>query len=538
MRTPRLALAVSPAVVAVLAALALSIAPRAVAGPAGANEFESLSATFKKELGDDKPATRLHAFLLASESKDPRVVDLLVEGVAQEAARREAITKEQGEIELALETILSDIEKANEEVPESSREIEFFNKKMKKFEKKRDVLYGKLRDLASDAGQQAAIVVAGVAGLGKVLDAVAPAEALVALDRIGAQWFSTKSTAAAHIRFLDVVAAVRGAVAWKRLRDAATDDLLDPRVRVVAVGDLVMRGENGTTEVILPLLASSTWPVVAATLDGLRRLHQRVAIEPLIAFLDRGEQIGRLRTDAHAALRSLTGQSHGPYAQPWRNWWEGAKATFQLPVAPADVSTIFQPEKGTYFFGIPTFSYHVLYVLDISGSMLDIAHADDTGARANERKIDRARRELTGSIDMLDEKKSFNMVFFGHRVILYQAGMIDADKSARDRAKRFATELEPAGGTNIHDALETAFRLQNASTDGKTFLPAFDTIFFMTDGTPTAGKLQKPDPILAAVAEWNRTAKVTIHVVGVGDSCDEKFLMSLAAANGGIYVHR
>ncbi len=65
-----------------------------------------------------------------------------------------------------------------------------------------------------------------------------------------------------------------------------------------------------------------------------------------------------------------------------------------------------------------------------------------------------------------------------------------------------------------------------------------DTIFFMTDGTPTAGKLLDPDRILETVAEWNRTAQLTIHTVAVGDECDAKFLEKLARENGGQFVKR
>ena len=88
------------------------------------------------------------------------------------------------------------------------------------------------------------------------------------------------------------------------------------------------------------------------------------------------------------------------------------------------------------------------------------------------------------------------------------------------RAARSASPArrEPTGGTNIHDALETAFRAADTAADGKTNLVAYDTIFFMTDGTPTAGKLQKPAEILAAVREWNRTARIMIHSVAVGDA--------------------
>jgi uncharacterized protein YegL len=99
-------------------------------------------------------------------------------------------------------------------------------------------------------------------------------------------------------------------------------------------------------------------------------------------------------------------------------------------------------------------------------------------------------------------------------------------------------EYEPSGGTNVHDALETAFQMAGSNVDGKNYLSSIDTIYFMTDGTPTAGKLVKPDEILAAVRGWNRLTRITIHCVGVGDECDVKFLEQLAKESGGTFVHR
>ncbi|HVG94950.1 MAG TPA: vWA domain-containing protein, partial [Planctomycetota bacterium] len=61
---------------------------------------------------------------------------------------------------------------------------------------------------------------------------------------------------------------------------------------------------------------------------------------------------------------------------------------------------------------------------------------------------------------------------------------------------------------------------------------------FMTDGTPTAGKVLKRDDILAAVRGWNRTAKITIHSIAVGDACDVEFLKKLADENRGDFVKR
>jgi Ca-activated chloride channel family protein len=166
--------------------------------------------------------------------------------------------------------------------------------------------------------------------------------------------------------------------------------------------------------------------------------------------------------------------------------------------------------------------------------MLELAHPDAGSARAEEKRIDVAKRELLTFIGSLDDKAAFNIVFFHHKLVPYESAPVVATAAARARATDFVTPLEPIGGTNIYDALETAFKMSNAATaDGKDYKTVYDTIFFLTDGTPTAGKVQDPDKILAAVTEWNRTARIVVHVIGVGDSCDEKFLKALASQNGG-----
>ncbi len=110
----------------------------------------------------------------------------------------------------------------------------------------------------------------------------------------------------------------------------------------------------------------------------------REAIDPLIAMLGR-DDLGRLREDAHRALRSLTGQPHGPYQQPWKDWWADAKAGFTMPPTPADAMTLSAPDKGVTFYGITTFSDRIVFVLDVSGSMLDPARAEGTTGAAARR---------------------------------------------------------------------------------------------------------------------------------------------------------
>jgi uncharacterized protein with von Willebrand factor type A (vWA) domain len=106
------------------------------------------------------------------------------------------------------------------------------------------------------------------------------------------------------------------------------------------------------------------------------------------------------------------------------------------------------------------------------------------------------------------------------------------------------------GSTNIYDAFETTFKMMGvgASAD-KAYAPVYDTIFFMTDGVPTSGKVKDKDKILSEVRRWNEGRKIRIHVVGMGgkdksgrpstaDDIDKDFLTKLAEQNDGQVVFR
>ena len=76
-------------------------------------------------------------------------------------------------------------------------------------------------------------------------------------------------------------------------------------------------------------------------------------------------------------------------------------------------------------------------------------------------------------------------------------------------------------------------RLQPAA--GKKGVSA-DTIFFMTDGMPTDGRIVDPSQIMAAITEKNRRVGVVIHAIGVSKEQNAGFLLNLARANGGRYA--
>ena len=144
----------------------------------------------------------------------------------------------------------------------------------------------------------------------------------------------------------------------------------------------------------------------------------------------------------------------------------------------------------------------------MSGSMDKI---NKKGSGPKKPKIQIARKELLGAIDNTNDGETFNVIFFNHEIVPWQTKMIDSSDATRRRARKWVEKQEPLGGTNI------------------------DTIFFLTDGKPTAGKIQDPNQILDQVKEWNRTARVKIHAIGIGDH-DKEFMAKLAKIGGGTYV--
>jgi predicted protein tyrosine phosphatase len=76
--------------------------------------------------------------------------------------------------------------------------------------------------------------------------------------------------------------------------------------------------------------------------------------------------------------------------------------------------------------------------------------------------------------------------------------------------------------TNIFDAIELAYKD-----------PEVDTIYLLTDGEPTTGRLVAPEDILDEVLRWNRQRQIVIHCIGIGTDAD--LLKRLAQESGGTY---
>ncbi|MFV1958667.1 MAG: HEAT repeat domain-containing protein [Planctomycetota bacterium] len=495
--------------------------------------FDDLAKRFKAALSSEDPVVRARAFGLLYDTRDPQVVALIVKSVRTIRGQQEKIRRDQDKVEAAYETQFEKKLKADrwfENSTRSGKDLDRYNRGVKKIARKLDALMLRLKSLENDFTRTRAQLDGAVMAMGKVLDNVPTESFAAALQKATSSWLDGGDTDD-RIRWVQALTDVKRPIVSERLRAAAANPELDAKVRAAALRGLADRKDPAAHDLAVRLLeGEAAWDLQAAAIQALKRLHEKRSIAPLIAFLGR-KDIKRLREDAHAALKSLTGQKHGPYQDPWQRWWTDHEKTFRMPDKPVKPDQGGEVPEGVTFYGIHTFSDRVLFILDISGSMDQQPTAKDENGRTiptGPPKIETAKKELVGAINNLGEGARFNVIFFNHEVVPWQSRMVEATESVKRRAIKWVEDQKPIGTTNIHDALEAAFSIALKATGA----PLVDTIFFLTDGTPTSGKIQDPERILRAVEEWERAAPIKINTIGVG-RCAEDLLRRLAEMTGG-----
>jgi len=210
-------------------------------------------------------------------------------------------------------------------------------------------------------------------------------------------------------------------------------------------------------------------------------------------------------------------------------------------------------KKQTTYYGISTDAKNIVFVMDISGSMEGknegglagraTAAAANAGANVVERtvggrlgnlagsqirkqttKLGSAKRELIPTIKGLTESTQFSVLIFEDKVKSWRTAPVTASTTNKNLAAVYIDAVQSGGGTSAKAALEQAFRIGG-----------IDAIFFVTDGQPTDASAQE---ILNLAASKNRSKKVVINCIGIGDDQDEQFLRQLAAANNGQYFKK
>jgi hypothetical protein len=73
------------------------------------------------------------------------------------------------------------------------------------------------------------------------------------------------------------------------------------------------------------------------------------------------------------------------------------------------------------------------------------------------------------------------------------------------------------------------------AVDKATFKSPLDTVYFLSDGRPSVGKLIEANEIRKEVRRYNEIFRLVLHTIAIGDF-QKEFLKQLAEENGGVYV--
>lgn len=347
--------------------------------------------------------------------------------------------------------------------------------------------------------------------------------------------------------FIRVLGYIKGDDVTQALQKFAAD--VQPLVITAALQALGRQNTPGAIEILKARLDDPRWQIRAAAVEGLAFYRDAKVVELLLDRLEKAD--GVVQRHYFAALARLFGHSPGTHAAAFRKYWTEKQADIEKAWAasPADgpVNELPPPvmvkgkSDGYGFYGIKTESKHIIFVVDVSGSMGPQHGGVNKDGKS---RLQVLKQQLKQSIKQLTAKESdergvasFNIVTYHGTVQVYKPGkMVAATPKNKEKAIEWIGDLKADGATNIYDALEQAFLIIGTRKAKKQYEKGADTIFLMTDGKPNRGKVVDTELIRQEIAKLNRDRKFTIHTIGVGKDHEVEFLKGLAAENAGEYL--
>ena len=334
----------------------------------------------------------------------------------------------------------------------------------------------------------------------------------------------------------------------------------DHRVRSVAM-DALARLEKGWEPLVIGRLADPVWGIQVQAIRIIEERKHMPAVPHLINAFSKASI--RVQEVLGAALRTLTGENFEADAGVWVRWWEDNKDDFDGNPKMAKMRP--KAEQDVDFYGLRIKSDRILFIVDVSKSMEQKVENENPAEKWKKPptitgpgeappppppeeilsgpKIRVARHELKKAIKQLSKDTTFNIIAFNHLAKLWKPEMVKATEANKKDAYKWMRALKPRGNTYTDGALRVAFQLAGLETWDKAQPDVYvDTIVLLSDGVPTTNAFNSermdPEIVLQHVREWNKNKQVVIHCVGVDMVDRGKFLVTLAAENGGSYVDR
>ena len=169
----------------------------------------------------------------------------------------------------------------------------------------------------------------------------------------------------------------------------------------------------------------------------------------------------------------------------------------------------------TRFMGITGNAYHICYVVDRSGSMLDL--------------FDGVIKEMRLSIGQLTPEQTFHVIFITDGPALENEArrLVPGTPEYKKSAANFLKTIKPQGQTDPEPALKRAFEVLAQAPSGKGKI-----IYLLTDG-----EFRDNDKVLKYLAAANADKSVRINTIlyYFKNRSFEKVLGQIAKENGGVF---
>jgi hypothetical protein len=234
------------------------------------------------------------------------------------------------------------------------------------------------------------------------------------------------------------------------------------------------------------LLKDPEWRVRKALLEVPIWRKNKPFLGPIIEALEKDPHPA-CRATAQRALKAISGRDFDYDAAAWREW---AKDQAKPKTDKHKRYTFAR------YYGSAIVSSNVCFIVDVSGSMKrPKKHA----------RIWVARKELRRALAELPETTRFNLVAFSDDAVRWKPkGVKPSKKMLKDADQWIERALRPDGQTHTWAALQAAFED-----------PGLDTIFLLSDGSPSVGAYENQSDLLQAIYAVNWERRVTINTVAL-----------------------
>ena len=177
----------------------------------------------------------------------------------------------------------------------------------------------------------------------------------------------------------------------------------------------------------------------------------------------------------------------------------------------------------------------IIYVIDISGSMgMDLqSYQGADGVVKKGDRLDRAKTELTKSIDSLPSSFKFTILAYDCDVYYWSSEFVEATTANKTKANTWVMDLKPLGSTGTGLAVGTALMINRQNL----------LVILLTDGDPNCNSITMsgnvpPEVHRKDIARANIQGAI-INVFGIAcraGSAMEAFCQVVAQDNHGFYI--